>query len=68
MRAVIGRLSDVGSRINWVSWLLPVEVKTRLFGKCLEISLRRSGSTFDRVSAVALQDVSKCVMSSGTVL
>ena len=44
--------------------MLSGEVNRRLFGKCRLTSLSRSGSNFDRVSAVARQAVSKWVISS----
>ena len=64
IRMFIGRLIEVGSRINCVSNMLSGEVNRRLFGKCRLTSLSRSGSNFDRVSAVVWQVVSKWVISS----
>ena len=64
MRMVMGRLSEVGSRMNWVRWVWFGWSSMVLFGKCWDMRLRSSGVIFVLISAVALHLVIKCVMSS----
>ena len=59
-----GRFKDVGSRMNWLRCLWLRFERRLLLGKCLTMQLRRSGMILDLVSAVALQTVSKWIMSS----
>ena len=50
----IGRLTEVGSRMNCVRWEWLVFTRMLLFGKYLEIVLGRSGVSCVLVSEVAL--------------
>ena len=66
VQMVIGRFSEVGSRISWVRWTWFCCSRMLFVGKCLEMTFRSTGISLVLVSAVPLHRVRRCILSSVT--